>query len=302
MEVAVLARSVCKVHAGCAPKVALCTGTYMRTWQLLDVLAGNVLATWPYRAQFTWFVVDFNTDPGENQAILQGILTNCAAAWKAKHIRLFRCPVQGWHASKCKNTTHMVPIRTGHATLTEMVLVNVDNDNVITTTFLEAMCSHAPALADGSLGSLRFEGADGGVTGRVALGAVSFIWLGGYDEEMLPMGYQDIDIWRRAGKFAPRCIVEKGPDVGRSIPNLPKHVLVANRGNAQMIAAKVANVEPIVNPGGVAPGPMSWAAMNKHNTQLAKAKAARPGELGYKRNVEAPFLGHPDCEEVVVLL
>jgi hypothetical protein len=146
-------------------------GTYKRTWQLLHVLAGNVLATWPHRAQFTWFVVDFNDDPSGEPG------------YHALHSHPVRSSVEGqphqtvyvpcgggWHASKCKNTTHMLPITTGQTPLDQLV----HNDTLITTPFLDAMCDKAPALAQGNVGSLRLEGADGGVTGRVALGAVTF--------------------------------------------------------------------------------------------------------------------------------
>jgi len=62
-QVNVHARSMLVDRPSRGPQVALCVGTYKRTWQLVNVLAGNVLATWPHRAQFTWFVVDFNDDP-----------------------------------------------------------------------------------------------------------------------------------------------------------------------------------------------------------------------------------------------
>jgi hypothetical protein len=38
--------------------------------------------------------------------------------------------------------------------------------------------------------------------------------------------------------------------------------------------------------------------MNRLNTQSAKKRALRAGELSYKRNEDAPFLGHPQCELV----
>jgi hypothetical protein len=60
-----------------------------------------------------------------------------------------------------------------------------------------------------------------------------------------------------------------------------------------MLAAKVANVE---RTGGVAPVP--WAEMNRLNMQSAKSLALRAGELSYKRNENAPFLGHPHCQMV----
>ncbi len=111
---------------------------------------------------------------------------------------------------------------------------------------------------------------------------------------MLPMGYQDIDIWCRAAKVAPLgSQMVTGSDMGRSIPNLPPHISTAGRTHPDMLAAKVANVE---RTGGVAP--VSWTEMNRLNTQSAKRLALRAGELSYKRNEDAPFLGHPHCQMV----
>ena len=187
----------------------------------------------------------------------------------------------------------MLPITTGQAPLDQLVLVNVDNGNLITTPFLDAMCEKAPALAQGNVGSVRFGGADGGVTGRVTRGAASFMLIGGYDETMLPIGYQDIDIWRRAAKVAPQgSQILAGSDLGRSIPNLPPNISTAGRSHPDMIAAKVANVERT----GVAPA--SWTEMNRLNLQSDKKLALRAGELSYKRNEDAPFPGHPHCQMV----
>ena len=85
-----------------------------------------------------------------------------------------------------------------------------------------------------------------------------------------------------------------GSDLGRSIPNLPPNVSTAGRSHPAMLEAKVANVK---RTGGVAPVP--WTEMNRLNMQSAEKRALRAGELTYKRNEEAPFLGHPHCQMVV---
>ena len=110
-QVNVHARSMLGDRPSRGPQVALCVGTYKRTWQLVNVLAGNVLATWPHRAQFTWFVVDFNDDPWESQAIMHCIRANCAAAWKANHIKLFTCPVGGGTPASARTQRTCCPSR-----------------------------------------------------------------------------------------------------------------------------------------------------------------------------------------------
>ena len=147
------------------------------------------------------------------------------------------CPVlplpnQRRHASICKKTSHVLAQDDSE----QRVLVNVDGDNLLTSAWMDSVVSHAPQLCgDGAkLACVRWQGADGGVTGRVALSQAMFNTLNGYDEDLLPSGYQDVDIYLRAACLASTKKISGADVAGRSIPNLPRNVRDAPRHDNRM--------------------------------------------------------------------
>jgi hypothetical protein len=252
----------------------------------LECLPQNLVVTWPYRARVTWYIVDFNAP--EDFEIQQFLAESCRIPWLMGHIKYFRCPITGWHASICKNTSHMVAQEDSK----QRVLVNVDGDNLITIAWVDSVVSEAPDLCAGKLTCVRWQGADGGVTGRVAMSQAMFNTLNGYDEDLLPSGYQDVDIYLRAVSLGPGKKISGTDVAGRSIPNLPRHVLVASRHHAQMYAAKVVNVDNAYQD-------ITWTAMNEQSRTKAKEKMKRAGVLKYWRNEERG-LGHRPVTRVMM--
>jgi len=167
-------------HAGDV-NIYLCVTTFKRTYQLKECLPQNVLLTWPYRSRVRWVVLDLN-DGQEQEEVRTFIQDNFLVPIVVGHMVYFRAPQPYWHASWAKNTSHS-------AAMTLMgddnaVLVNCDNDNLLTRQFIDMLVEHAPKLivdpcSTGCLAMLRFSGADGGVTGRMALSARIFRMLGG---------------------------------------------------------------------------------------------------------------------------
>jgi hypothetical protein len=225
--------------------IFFCGTTFKRTYQLKECLPHNVLLTWPYRSRVRWVVLDLN-DGQEQEEVRTFIQDNFVVPIVAGHMVYFRAPQPYWHASWAKNTSHS-------AAMTLMgddnaVLVNCDNDNLLTRPVLDMLVEHAPHLivdphATGCLAMLRFSGADGGVTGRMALSARVFRMLGGYDQTLWPMGYQDIDLANRASKVGAVKLVAGSDLSGESVPNLPRD-FPGGRTDKNQIQAKVANVAP----------------------------------------------------------
>jgi len=162
--------------------IALCVCCFRRAWHLLECLPQNIVDTWPYRAKVTWYIVDFN-DPSDRETP-QFLARSCRIPWLMGHIKLFRRPITGWHASICKNTSHTAAKEDSQ----HRVLVNVDGDNLLTHAWMESVVSQATDLCIGKLACVRWQGADGGVTGRVALSQAVFNTLNGYDQDLCPSG------------------------------------------------------------------------------------------------------------------
>lgn len=96
-----------------------------------------------------------------------------------------------WSAPHAKNLAHRLA--------TSPYMVNIDADNYISK---EDVCTFLAVARRGvPLQQELFDGVGGnGTCGRIGLSAETFYDLGGYDEGMLPMGFQDLDLLRRAIK------------------------------------------------------------------------------------------------------
>ena len=153
-------------HAGDV-NIYLCVTTFKRTYQLKECLPQNVLLTWPYRSRVRWVVLDLN-EGQEQEDVRRFIQDNFLVPIVVGHMVYFRAPQPYWHASWAKNASHS-------AAMTLMgddnvVLVNCDNDNLLTRPFIDMVVEQAPQLiADphtkGFLAMLRCKSRDGGVTG-----------------------------------------------------------------------------------------------------------------------------------------
>ena len=112
-----------------------------------------------------------------------------------------------WHASVAKNTSHKLAIQTyrnkfGKADKNRQhFLVNLDCDNIMGPRFCKTLGELLIALpATGCIQAV--SGKDPGTTGRIGLYDETFLRIAGYDEEMGPMGYQDVDLMNRVQYIA----------------------------------------------------------------------------------------------------
>ena len=102
-----------------------------------------------------------------------------------------------WHASQCKNAAHVFAAgesRKQRIPPQNVVLVNVDADNIVPPSYLEALLVAWQAELQGAAAAglndetapgrpLLARGAHGALTGRIALSLSDFARLGGYDQE-----------------------------------------------------------------------------------------------------------------------
>lgn len=205
-----------------------------------------------------------------------GVETNVGFANLAETSNLF-------HMSWAKNTSHQMainhlashplPASTSVSGLPSdiggVVYVNLDADNSIGPKFIETLVA---AFISRRTAAVHCRGFEDGTCGRLAVRANTFQQLGGYDQEpdVLPSGYQDIDLKLRIGRYFNKPVSllavqnKKEPAmhevIGYAAPNAEDKK--ADRGSAKI--AKVSN-----------PNHQTWGQMNAVNSQTMSRKAAR---------------------------
>ena len=111
---------------------------------------------------------------------------------------LYTDKIKYWHASICKNTTHMKA--KGN------ILVNLDCDNYIGTGGDQLIINEFKNSGDNIIISQTDNIMGSGNGGRISITKNNFIKLGGYNEQFYPMGYQDYDLIERAKLFGLKYI------------------------------------------------------------------------------------------------
>ena len=98
--------------------------------------------------------------------------------------------------------------------LNTVVLVNLDCDQIFEGSYVAALRRNfstrmRPEVIPVSRPQTVANGAGGSLTGRIAYTCISFLAIGGYDEEegVLGSGYQDVDITLRINCQAAKIII-----------------------------------------------------------------------------------------------
>ncbi len=182
---------------GSVGKISYCTTCKNRLWQLAETFPGNLQCV---------------ADAGDSEIVLVNYHSDDELdSW----IRQFQPSIDSgilrylhqqtephFHASKAKNLAHLAA--------TGRYLVNLDADNYVGDTIptWRTLWEEDPHLvirgfspnADGRLDP------GNGSYGRIGLPRAAFDKLGGYDENLLPMGCQDSDLLDRARAHGMRVV------------------------------------------------------------------------------------------------
>ncbi len=286
--------------------VLFCVSTFKRHWQIEKALPINVVLTWPYRQHVSWCIADLNE--ASDSRLLDFATENLRLAMCEDHLRICKTVEESglvhWHASTAKNSSHLCAVQMMEDKapgVLDFVLCNVDNDNILTREFVEDIIAKSaemivPAGLDVStlpkknkpkwpcLGCLRYRSPEcAGTTGRVALAWKLFSLLRGYDEQLGPSGYQEIDIAIRASQVA-LSTLHKGLFVGDVISNLPDKTSITDFKTHCVV--KTQHCDPKIRESHHG----KWTKMNTVNMQDAKDKLKR-GEL--IRNLHKTQIGMP---------
>ena len=166
------------------PVISFCTTCRDRLWQLRQTLASNLAEIGPYHHIV---LVDF----GSTDGLSSWIWSNFEDAIERQQLVFFEVENEvRWNCSKAKNLAHRLSVGD--------YLFNLDADNFITASDLQLI--EAAAASNRPCHQWSGQWPDGSY-GRIGLPRTLFLQLGGYDEAMLPMGWQDIDLLNRLAAF-----------------------------------------------------------------------------------------------------
>jgi len=194
------------------PLISYCTTVYNRFWQLKQVIKHNLTIINNFQPA-EWIIVDFGGK--DSPEISDWLLQNCSQSLEKGTLKYFRrdatLPDFIWNVSQAKNIAHRLA--------TGQVLINLDGDNflqnkdpqIIRNLFLKnpnlllhqtwnnfLIKYNIQRLGRGrSIVYRDFLPNFSGSNGRISMAQQHFIALGGYDEEMLFMGFQDTDLLTR---------------------------------------------------------------------------------------------------------
>ena len=176
--------------------------------------------------------------------------------------------------SICKNAAHVFALETASkSNLRAEFFVSLDCDNLVTAAYMIEIYTwmenvSANGEVDGAMLTAG-ETLDCGTCGRIACQVSTWTTLNGYDQELLPVGYQDVDIRQRLQRMTtlPKANwwikiydVEK---FGGAVPNDP------TSRKADRDTAKIANVDPTLLR---QPGCQHWGPINGQNVLMSREK------------------------------
>jgi len=175
-------------------KISLCSTCMGRTHHLKKTLPSNMMGNWTTVHEMEYIVLNYNSSDDLDEWI--------ATIPNRKRVRYFttREP-QYFHMSHAKNIAHRAA--------TGDVLCNVDADVYWSEGRIFEVAGHFkrnpniilhffPGACEGSPEKFDWQAAEGAPCGTICISRENFYKLGGYDEAMGPMIYQDWDLLLRA--------------------------------------------------------------------------------------------------------
>lgn len=166
------------------PKISFCIGVMNRLPHLKKTLLKNLEATKGYNVEFV--ILNYNSTDGfhawAKENLADQVKNGRVAYYHEKH-------AESWHMARVKNLVHRMA--------TGDILVNLDGDNYISpdlcAMLLKEYKRNKNLLMHGWSGVWK-----DGTCGRVAVSREALYKLGGYDEEFLPYGREELDFIERS--------------------------------------------------------------------------------------------------------
>ena len=172
--------------------LTFCTTIKNRKYQLEQTLLQNLLDSINKDTDF--ILIDF----GSTDGLKKYIYDNFKEYLDSKKLKYYYTDkLKYWHASIAKNTTHKYAKGKYIVNLDCDNFIGKNGDNILIKLF-ENNNNIIISQSDTIFGS--------GNSGRISLSKDNFLKLGGYNEFLYPMGYQDADLIQRAIKYGLKLI------------------------------------------------------------------------------------------------
>lgn len=230
------------MHANVKKAISFCITSRNRLWQLEQTLQKNLSNL---HEDHEICLVDY----GSTDGLSAWIWKNFAHLIEDRKLCLFEVKNSvSWNASKAKNLAH----RIAHGDY----FFNLDADNFISARDVR----NIERAYQSNVPSHQFSGTFGdGSYGRIGCPRTLFYELGGYDETLLPMGGQDVDILNRM-TAASRRLLKLPPPRSEAIQNT--------------LNDKIREIHPAI------PDPKSfYASMNLFNIQKSNHRLEVEGPI-----------------------
>ena len=167
-------------------KISLCTTCHNRAWQLNQVFFRNIQELKKH-SDVEWILLNYSSSDYLHDFIIREL-----PAQPSQLVYVVDKNPKSWNASIANNIVHRL------ASESSLVLMNLDADNLIGNSI--DLIKEKMLVGGTELVQMWSKDTRDGTYGRIAITKKRFYEIGGYDESFFPMGYQDVDIMKRARK------------------------------------------------------------------------------------------------------
>jgi hypothetical protein len=209
-------------------RIAFCTSCMGRKWQL-EMTLGHNLEILRKTGHFL-ALCNYNSSDGLDELVKAKFQADIR---EGTLVYFHTREPTSFHMSVAKNTSHRLAL-----TRSPDILFNLDADNYITASTLESVGRAFSHNRRSVLHNWTWDWYDG-TSGRIALTAGDWVHLGGYEEALLPMSVQDIDLLFRARAAGLSYVLDREvgrPAVSNDLVQKLENVSDENQSNPNILA------------------------------------------------------------------
>ncbi len=211
--------------------LSFCITCKNRLKQIKETLPQNLKDNENAKNRVEFVIVDF----GSTDGLQKWIKKNFVSEIKAGYLNYYYTEeLTEWHASIAKNTSHILA--------KNEILVSLDCDNFTGKNGGLFVLNNMLKFGYFTVALHQFSNEFGdGSYGRIAISKDNFIRVGGYDESLEPMGYQDVDFLLRLRLMGITYIHLIDKDYNKTIPNTKEEGLIHTNSNRNWVAMNFRN-------------------------------------------------------------
>lgn len=204
--------------------LSFCITCKNRFDQIKNTIKKNLTDNLNSKYKIEFILVDF----GSNDGLKNYIITYFQEELKSEYLKYYYTDeLIYWHASIAKNTSHLLA--------SGKYIVNLDCDNFTGLNGGDKVINIFKKHNDNIIVHQTSNIYGSGTMGRISLTKENFIKLGGYDQNLKPMGHQDGDLINRAKYFGLKYILFNDSIFNKTIINDKKKSLENCYGNINYI-------------------------------------------------------------------